>query len=478
MKASQFKGVDYAVMRKFKAPIEKFDEINDFYHWSKNLITGLAYQHFPGRQQTITEQRKDLLYKWFYHFTNNPNTYTPAMFLLAFAAITKNLKPNTDTLPPELNEIALIDSFSQIEEFVNSNNDEKVDFYKIYQNKLRKTYLDTENVNTNREDTLWVKIHSKQHDPKNYEANVKKLKELSYRTWCTTKTSVAKSYLNDGDFHIFFVNEKPKLAIRMIGDSIQEIQGEQNNASIPLRYYDEFVNYCRKNQLNKTASGAKAEIYIVSRLHNILEKYEDAIKKQDFDTLLDILDISFTKDKNGFYTLYPSEVNRHEDFSPFDLSLDVDKLFKKVKILNASDESSTVYRLASYATSLGAIEEIHDDLYLKDLGDHHLKDLGNLKKVHGDVNLKNTRVRTLGQLKFIEGNLYLEDCYVTDLSGIEEFHGTLAKINLLQLLNPKNYSFIRKHYKKIFIEKSFGPLPREIFNKFRDKFAETFPWLT
>ena len=79
----------------------------------------------------------------------------------------------------------------------------------------------------------------KENDPENFEANVEKLKTLSHKNWCT-KSFNAEPYLSQGDFHVYLENGEPKLGIRFIGSKIQEIQGEQNNGQIPLKYFDIF----------------------------------------------------------------------------------------------------------------------------------------------------------------------------------------------------------------------------------------------
>ena len=38
MKPNQFKGLDYAVVRKFKAPVEKFRCMQDFQNWAQILL--------------------------------------------------------------------------------------------------------------------------------------------------------------------------------------------------------------------------------------------------------------------------------------------------------------------------------------------------------------------------------------------------------------------------------------------------------
>ena len=92
-------------------------------------------------------------------------------------------------------------------------------------------------------------IPSEEHDPENFEANVEKLKALSYKTWCT-KSFNAKPYLTKGDFHIYLEDGEPKLGVRFVNDKIQEIQSEKNNGKFPIGYFDILQKHISENNLN------------------------------------------------------------------------------------------------------------------------------------------------------------------------------------------------------------------------------------
>ena len=57
MKPSQFKGFDYAVVRKFKAPVEKFNENADFQAWAKKQFSATINKLFGGRSQEVMLER-------------------------------------------------------------------------------------------------------------------------------------------------------------------------------------------------------------------------------------------------------------------------------------------------------------------------------------------------------------------------------------------------------------------------------------
>ena len=78
----------------------------------------------------------------------------------------------------------------------------------------------------------WVYIPSKTEDPVNFQANVQKYKDLSCSTWCT-KTFNAEPYLSQGGAWILTEGNHSIAQIRLIGETIREIQGVKNDNIIP-----------------------------------------------------------------------------------------------------------------------------------------------------------------------------------------------------------------------------------------------------
>ena len=140
MKKNQFKGIDLAVVQKFKAPIEKFNNNEDLQNWAGEKARAIADKDFGGRSEETKIQRETMLKEWFdYVFIEN-NAYKNTTALLILTAITKNLKPDSDDIPPALNKGVLADCIYEIDK----NNDPKYQFdlNKMYQNKLRTFYMD------------------------------------------------------------------------------------------------------------------------------------------------------------------------------------------------------------------------------------------------------------------------------------------------------------------------------------------------
>ena len=246
MKKSQFCGIDRPIVEKFKAPIEKFNILDDFQNWALQQIEKLTGKNFGGKERETIIKRRQMLKEWFDHVLKEKDLYTNAVGLLILSAITKDLKPNNNKLPPKLNKEVLANCISEIDK--NSEVDKKYQFNlrKIYETKLRTQYL--KNTQTKSGETGWVVIHSKLNDEDNFASNIEKLKILSHKSWCTQSFN-AEPYLAEGDFHVYLENGQPKLGVRFVGDAIREVAGELNDGNFPLDYLDELKKHINKNGL-------------------------------------------------------------------------------------------------------------------------------------------------------------------------------------------------------------------------------------
>jgi len=74
-------------------------------------------------------------------------------------------------------------------------------------------------------------------------------------------------------------------------------------------------------------------------------------------------------------------------------------------------------------------QKVYDgNLDLSDLP-FELKDLGNLEKVNGYLNLYNTSIKSLGNLKHVGGSLDLENSSITSLGNLKYVNGYLNLYN-------------------------------------------------
>lgn len=239
MKKRDFSGTDFAVVEKFKSPIEKFNKNEDFQNWALLNYERILGQNFWGRTDYTIKSRKHIIKTWNEYLKDN-DEFTQAEKFLILNAVTKALKANDETLPPVLNKSVLSLSMSELRQNLEKDRFYQFDFYKIYVRKLREFYSVPKN-------NHWIVIPSKLKDPDHYEQNMEKLETLSHHSWCL-KSYCADLYLKNGDIHIYYENEEPKLAIRFYKNTIVEIQGVRNNGKIPEEYCQVLQDYIKDNK--------------------------------------------------------------------------------------------------------------------------------------------------------------------------------------------------------------------------------------
>ena len=436
MKKSEFEGIDLAVVQKFKAPIEKFNSNDDLQKWAGEQAKVIADNDFGGRHEETEIQRKAMLGEWFGYVLDENNAYKKTTALLILNAITKYLEPDNDNIPPVLNKGVLADCIFEIDK--NTKNDPKYqfDFKKMYQNKLRAFYMDDIETDTSETATKWVIIPSAKHDPKNFKANVEKLKVFSHKTWCT-KSSNAEPYLWQGDFHVYLENGKPKLGVRFVEEEIKEIQGEQNNNKIPLNYLDIIQKYISENKL-KLTTDAKKEIkaakLIKTEIKKIKKDLKEAIKKNDVKKIYNYFGTKVEEDKDGYLTI-SKYVQPSKDYTFKDLGIDENKLLEKVKRIEGDADFSN-----SQATDLRNLEYIG---WCANFRNSQVVDLKNLKHIGIDADFRNSQITNLENLKTIGRDAYFSNSQVVDLRSLEYIRGD-ADFSHSQVTNLKNLNSIGK----------------------------------
>lgn len=244
MRPNQFKGIDYAVVRKFKAPVEKFNNHNDLEMWADCLYKLMQNTDVSSIKPAVGMDRREILGKWKEYLKSVSEKISKTKKLLIFSSLLKELKKNNEILPPLFKLEVLETSLEQVENKLAKNKEILFDFNKIYRKNLEQHLLK----DMPKTITGWVKLPSKKQDSKNYADNVERLKLLSAKKWCTQKKLHAESYLNNGEFHIYLEEGKPKLGIRFSGCEIQEVQGEKNNTLIPPEHLDILREYIKNGE--------------------------------------------------------------------------------------------------------------------------------------------------------------------------------------------------------------------------------------
>lgn len=455
LKKSAFSGIDFVAVEKFKAPIEKFDVLEDLQIWAGKLLKNVIYRNFEGRQSETTVQRNIVLNKWFDYVVNGNEAYSNVVKLIILSAIVKGLSHLNDKLPPELNKGVLADTLTDFEEIVKKNSKIQLDFGKMYQNKLRSYFLNDDFVHTGETETKWVVIPSLRNDCQNFYKNVEKLKTLSCSTWCT-KSYNAEPYLRKGDFHIYLDCGQPKIGIRFVENKIEEIQGPLNNSNIPLDCLDIVEKYINEKHLNLNYS-AEDEIYVLRKskhkMNEAKNKLSQAIRNNDIKKILNYYDINTEKNSDG--KLIISKFDLDGNYTLADIGVDEEKFFENIVEINGDADFShikmnsikniktiagTAYFMYSPLTNLGNLKFIGGTALfqyskVKNLGnleyiggdailfDSKIESLGNLYTIEGYADFSNSKIKELGNLEFVGGSIKFSDSSVIDLSNLEYIGG-------------------------------------------------------
>lgn len=387
MKRSQFKGIDLLVVNKFKPPIEQFDEMADFTRWVKHLLEKTmnlpSYKHLDPN---FNRERMLRLFNWKQYLTKDNPIFAacPALMLVIYNGITKNVKAENTEIPPLLNAGALAKTVEEMEASINEQKNPQYNFLNHYVENLRETEQIGDKKISESFDG-WIIIPSKKNDNENFAKNVEKLKTLSHPNWCTASLN-AEPYLSQGDFHIYMEAGKPRVGIRFEKDVIKEIQGPLNDGNIPVTHIEQIKEHISKEELNATEVTSKIEK--AEAIKGIKGKYQKAIKENNIEEIFRLSKIKFDKLPDGTY---------------------------KIKSFNQPDKFISYADIGiSEASLLDKISEIEKDISINLESD--VERFNTLKKIGGNLTIQNPNFKSLGVLEYVGGN-----CDITEIE-------TLAKL--------------------------------------------------
>lgn len=391
MKKSQFGGVDFAVVEKYKAPIEKFDTNDDLQKWAYNQSIESAKYNYFGRKPSTLHERKKILNNWVNYLYKNNKQYSDTEKFMMIKGITQDLKPNDDNLPPVLNKQILADTMQEIKKDLTKNRRKQFKFNDRYKTNLKEFYSNIGNDDNKK----WIIIPSKINDPDNYENNVDKLKTLSPDGWCT-KGDYAEIYLNTGNFHLFMDNGEAKLGLRFDGNEIKSIEGKKNDFKIPTEYLEICKNHIYKNKY-KMDDKALDEIQKAEEkkilVDRIKENLSDAIETENTEKILNYFGIITKQNNDGYLIL--SEYKKPSNIDYSELGIDENKMLKDIIKI----EGDAIFD--GNATNLGSIKEIFGNV---EIGPH-VNDLGNLEKVGGTMDVYSYDLKKANKLKDVRGGV-------------------------------------------------------------------------
>ena len=276
-------------------------------------------------------------------------------------------------------------------------------------------------------------------------------------------------------FHIYIENSQPKIGIRFIGNTIQEIQGEFNDGKIPHKY-SKIVNEHIKNY--KLSQKAENEIKIVSKtaknIQTIKNDLSVAIQNNDAEEIFKYFgfiksDTKQTQNKRNFFTKFlnifsrnsktkeqqkntkpltldfytqPGRLNKYAEdaldgnISFKDIGINEDKLFENVTYIKGYANF-----IDSELTSLHNLQVINGNAVfreskIKDLGeltriggcadfsDSQVESLNKLEKIGGTATFSYSKITSLGQLHRIGGIAKFKDSNITDLGELQCIEGS------------------------------------------------------
>lgn len=451
MKKSQFKGFELSVVESFVLPIEKYPNKQYFNHWVDSKIQDIISADYPGRAKDTNDKRKHIINEWYDYLTSEDEVYSKSQILMILTSLTKKLGHKDEKLPPALNKIVLAETVHQLKKELQLNPRRQFDFNKIYLSNLRSFYL--KNNEHSGKTMQWIIIPSQFKDPQNFDSNVNMLKTLSHRNWCT-KNSSARPYLSQGDFHILLENGLPQLCLRLVGDSIKEIQGASNDNKIPLSSFDEFNRHIDVNKFSiklqamKTIKSAQDAKKALDKAKSVLK---EPIDNLDYEKILNYFGINTVKNTKGEFIL--SSYKQPTYFTFKDLGIDENELFKNViKIDGDADFSyssltdlgklKSIIGSASFSnsriTDLGSLEYINENASFKD---SEVCNLDKLKAVGNHAIFENSLVQSLGNLNEIGGNAVFSKSDVLDLGKLELVGGK-ADFSYSKIRHMKNLKTI------------------------------------
>lgn len=431
LKKSAFRGFDLECVNRFKAPIETFNSVDELHKWAMTKLREKLNPEFHrANDHLITAERNDILDSW-YNILMKDKSYkqNPTLSLIIADGITHDLSKTNKDIPPIFYPSALINTIRQIRKNIANVKGYSFNFNKIYSENLRKNVIKDVGAIANSDETKWIRIPSAGNDDVNFDLNVEKLRILSHRTWCT-KFTHARPYLAAGDMYIYLDKGKPKVCIRLINDSINEIQGKKNNGYIPVDEVDNVIDFINKEGLD--ISLVKANIQSAREAKKTFEelkvKIEPLIKENDKKKLFALFNIRAKIDDDGKLILsHYNQPSKYYSYS--DLGINENKLLAGLKKIERDGDFSY-----SSLEVLEDLEEIGQNAYFNNSPISRLpklKSIGNLAKFSENI-------REVPKLETIGFNAWMSNCEDINFASLRSVDGDLfitdSKIKELPML--------------------------------------------
>lgn len=396
---SKFKLDEFSLIcaNKFKAPLEKFKTIDDFKRWAEQeLAKKTDLSQYSNKKSYVEKEIKKGLLQW-KDYLQSDDLYksNPALALVIFEGLTRDMAPNICVLPPVLNKPVLGKAVDNLKVRIKADPRAVLDFNKLYDESLVSEF--TKDL---ADKTGWIKIPSKLNDIENFEQNCEKLRTLSHKNWCT-KRFKSKEYLTGSDFYIYFQKGKPKVCIKTDGNKISEIQGERNHFRLPLPHLREIDNFLTSHKFENSQYYIERSQELTSDIEKIKTRFSKDFQDNQYEGVLEYLGYKPKVLEDGMLEL--ESFNQPEEYTFQDIGLNENEMFKKVK--GISGDANFRY---SNLSSLGNLEYVNQNA---DFRHSKLTDLGRLSYVGEDAWFDR---KIQGKLEKV-GALYMKDYFFDEI---------------------------------------------------------------
>ncbi len=431
---AKLKGFDLAMIEKLKAPLQNFRDAEHIQRWAGARFLGLGFEKIKSRTKQGLIEKNTILKEWYKYLETGNDAYPNTLKYLIYSSLLAGLSANDDKLPPSLNQGVLADTVTEIEKELENNPKTQFNFIKKYTDNLKKLEMniDDSNVNNNLKNcckgsfldstgTGWVMIPSLKNDPENFDKNVEKLQALSHNNWCTSSYN-ARPYLEEGDFHVYLENGKPKLGVRFRGDSVVEIQGEKNNSKIPGEYFDIFKAHQQELDI-KLKNQAAEEVDRIERVEPLIKKIREELgdtieikSVEDAEYILDYFGVKHKRTPDNLLVIPEYQKIGFNGVHLNDIGCEEDNLFNYIeKIEGDADFSGCELKPFKNLTEIGG--NVLLDNYA------NLENFGSLKRIGGSLTLKECYLDSLGDLEYIGGNFVNKSEYIKNFGKVKEIGG-------------------------------------------------------
>lgn len=372
--------------------------------------------------EEIAKIQKDALKQWIDYLAQSDYP-VPFKYLMLKAVLNFNYDLKLDKLFERTNEttrnITPFDAGTLSDLFYLNSNYLLLDYTKIM-NENSTRILNSKETIDETTNGKWIKFNGgSKTAPSEVEINAKELMQLVQNTyWCTKNR--AKSQLEGGDFYVY-VTEKfgeilPQIAIRMYGDNIGEVRGNESSAQdLSAEMLSIAKNFLVKNIPNNSGQKWLDSIEYNERCVAMGKRFDEEGLFENFITEY----LNLIAQKNKYSVDYGENGNVVSMIKKFESAKDrlPNKYFDKGDI-----ESN--YNLISPKTKyfIGNLE--HYNISTLQSQGIDMSDLSkwDLKFISGNLDCSDV-IRNLGKIEYIGGDLTLSP-YTTDFGSVKHIGGS------------------------------------------------------